>query len=290
MFPSVSIILPLYNAQDFVSRTIQSVLEQSYQRWELLIVDDGSTDTSAKIIEPFLADSRIKYFFKKNTGVSDTRNFGAKHSKGQYLCFLDADDLFYPENLFKKANYLLENPAVHFVFADVCLINENDKPTGEYFIRREGLSLDDLLLWDKFNIPGPSSIMVAKDAFEDIGKWDVKLSTAADQDFFFRVALKYKLGYINEVLTAYRVLSNSMSRNVRLMEADHIAVYNKAAQANLFKTYWFKKRCFANLYLILAGSWWVNGKSKFRGLYFMIKAFFTYPPSALKLFKKQGIK
>lgn len=97
----ISIIVPLYNKEKNIERTICSVQNQSYVNWELIIVDDGSTDASASKVHLYLSDDRIKYFKKNNGGVSSARNLGIKKAKGQWIVFLDADDYFYPEALKK---------------------------------------------------------------------------------------------------------------------------------------------------------------------------------------------
>ncbi|MDB5001956.1 MAG: glycosyl transferase family [Mucilaginibacter sp.] len=282
----VSIIIALFNAENYINETILSVINQSYTNWELIIIDDGSTDGSAHIIQQHLIDNRIQYFKKYNTGVSDSRNFGANIATGIFLCFLDADDLFHYNNIKEKLDFLMSNPEYPLVHADVELIDENSNSTGGYFKGKGGNILNSLLLWQETNIPGPSSTMMTKNIFYNIGQWDVAFSTAADQELFFRVAAKHPIGHINKVLTSYRVLPNSMSRNISIMEKDHVSVYKKAYKNGLFKSFWFKQQCFSNLYFTLAGSWWINGKNKKRGIYFLIKALFIYPPVLVKLTKK----
>ena len=88
----ITVIVPIYNSEEYLDRCIQSVLSQTYTNWELLLVDDGSTDRSKEVITPYLKDERIKLYSKKNGGVSSARNYGIYHSKGEYLCFLDSDD------------------------------------------------------------------------------------------------------------------------------------------------------------------------------------------------------
>lgn len=95
----ISIIVPLYNKEENISRTIDSVLNLKYKNWELIIIDDGSTDDSASIVKTYLNESRIKYIYKSNGGVSSARNFGINKSKGEWIIFLDADDYFLPDAL-----------------------------------------------------------------------------------------------------------------------------------------------------------------------------------------------
>lgn len=285
MFPLVSIIVPVYNAEKYISQTIESVLGQTYQNWELILVNDGSTDNSEYIIQNY-KDSRFKYLKKENGGVSTARNLGIKQASGIYIAFLDADDVWLPDNLQKKISLALEHQ-LDWVFSDMY---EADEQLNNKNYATPGKSenfLEEILLWNGEVIPGPASnLVVHQKCFIDGLKFDSKFSTAADQDFTIYLATNYKGERIPEPLWLYRKISTSMSRNVAVMEKDHTGVYKKAEENGLFKSYWFKHKCFSNLYLILAGSWWVNGTNKKRGLYFLAKSIITYPPVMVKLIKK----
>lgn len=281
----VTIIIPLYNTEKYLNETINSVLAQSYEYWELIIVNDGSTDGSEKIAETYAEnDSRISLIAKPNSGVSETRNVGIKHAKGQFVAFLDADDIWDKENLSKKIAQL-ENESIDWVYSDASLIDENSRLIGEKKGDDSSI-LNDYLEWNKTVVPGPcSNVIVKKKCLENI-KFDSAFSTAADQDFCFQLSSKYNGKRIPENLWSYRILGNSMSRNIAVMEKDHLAVYLKANRDNLFKNFWHKQKCFSNLYLILAGSWWKNGNNKLKGILYIFKAILTYPPNLFKLFQK----
>ena len=118
MNPSVTVIMPVYNAQDYVAEAIQSILSQSHSDWELLVVNDGSTDDSERVIRSF-DDPRIHYFKQENRGVSVARNVGLKHMRGNYFCFLDADDVLTPESLAARCTILDSQPDVCFVDGSV---------------------------------------------------------------------------------------------------------------------------------------------------------------------------
>src|SRR5699024_4081686 len=105
--PLVSVILPVYNAEDYISDAIQSVLNQTYTDWELIVVDDGSTDQTKKVINPFLEDDRIRYFYQENGGQGSARNKGIERAKGIYLALLDADDVWKVDKLQSQLNIIL---------------------------------------------------------------------------------------------------------------------------------------------------------------------------------------
>lgn len=286
MSAEVSIIIPLYNTEKYIRETIQSVLNQTYVNWELIIIDDGSKDASAEKVKSFLSDNRIHYYFQNNAGVSSARNNGISKAKTSLIAFLDADDVWTNTNLEEKIK-VLKNENVDFVFSDMELINEKSESKNKIV---EGTDIDILkhyLLWDRTVIPGPcSNIIVKRKCLSNGLRFDSAFSTAADQDFCFNLSSQYKGQRIPKALWNYRILENSMSKNIQVMEKDHIGVYNKAAKNNLFSSVAPKNRCFSNLYMILAGSWWVDGNNKMRGLYFIIKSILLFPPNISKLIKK----
>jgi glycosyltransferase involved in cell wall biosynthesis len=284
--PIISIIIPLYNTEKYIAETIQSVLNQTYINWELIVVNDGSTDNSTSIVTSFIEkDRRISLINKSNSGVSDTRNIGTEHAKGKYIAFLDADDTWLPNNLEEKITEL-KDANIDWVFSDAALINEKSNKIG-YKIGSDNAILSHYLLWDQTVVPGPcSNVIVKRRCLTNSIHFDTQFSTAADQDFCFYLSSKYKGKRIEKPLLNYRILSHSMSRNIALMEKDHIGVYRKAANNGLFHSFWFKQKCFSNLYLILAGSWWKDGKNKTRGAYFIFRALFSYPPNMMKVIKR----
>ena len=127
----ISIIIPAYNADKYIGETIQSVMDQSVQEWELLVVVDGATDQTAQVAQSYAdKDRRIQVYTKPNSGVSGTRNFGLEKAKGDFIAFLDADDTWLPENLERKLTVLHNNPEIMWVFSDMNLCDhkmENPK-------------------------------------------------------------------------------------------------------------------------------------------------------------------
>ncbi len=284
--PLVSIVIPAYNAAPFIATTLRSVQAQTHANWEALVVDDGSLDATADIVRG-LSDSRVRLIQQPNAGVSAARNNGIERSRGDYVAFLDADDTWEPENLERKLQVFADQPGVAWVFsdtfnADESLSSREPGPDG-----RDDEILRHRLLWDGAVIPGPSSNVVLARRCLDAGvRFDPAFSTAADQDFCIQLAARFVGRRVPERLVTIRVHPASMSRNVARMERDHVGVYRKAEAAGLFPSWTFKRRCFSNLYLILAGSWWVNAGNRGRGLLFLAKAVATWPPNLLKVAEK----
>lgn len=284
----VSIVTPAYNAEKYIAETIESVLHQSYENWEWIIVVDGATDNTEGVIQQYISDPRIRYITKPNTGVSDTRNQGIKLSKGDYVAFLDADDTWEKDNLALKISLLEEKKDFDWVFSDVLLADEKMEVYGVSDIGSDSNILDDLLLCRDGVVPGACSNVIVSRRCIDAGiLFDTNLSTAADQDFCIQLAAKgFKGKHLKKPLWKYRVLGSSMSRNVSVMESDFLYMFDKVKANNTFKSWSFKRNCFSNLYLILAANWWNNGKHKINGLKYLIKALITFPTNITKVFSK----
>jgi len=276
----VSIIIPAYNAERFIAETIDSVISQDYPDWELLIVNDGSTDSTKSIIDTYAKrDERITTIHKTNSGVSDSRNTGIKHAKGDYIFFLDADDVWNPNNVSEKVNYL-NKEKVDAVYSSCELINESSIPMNSFLKGAANVTLSDILSSKGNYTTAPSGIVVTKQVLEKIKGFDVHLSNNADTDFFISIlAAKFKIGFITTALWKYRIHEGNMSKNVKLLEKDILYVLHKAKKNNLYESFWFKQRCFSHIYLVLAASWLKNGKNIFRFFYYITLALITYPPS-----------
>lgn len=276
--PLVSVIIPAYKAEKYIEETIRSVLNQTYENVEIIVVNDGSPDNLESIVRKLqLEDDRLKYYKIKNLGVSYARNYGYSKSSGEYLAFLDADDVWLPNNLELKLKKFLEDDSFGLVHSDAQVFNSESHLLNEFLQGKEGFLLDDLLCWNGCCVPAPSSILVKRSVFETVKGFDENLSTSADKDFFIRVSSIAKIGRIEQVTWYYRVHENNMSKNITLMEKDITYLYQKVSQMNLFKSEKFRKKCFSHTYWVLAGSWWKNAKNKKRGIYYLIKSILTNP-------------
>ena len=276
--PLVSVIIPVFNGDQFIGETIDSVIGQSYRDLEVLVIDDGSDSKLKEIIQPYCdKDRRIRYYYQDHQGVSKARNYGIRLSQGSYLAFLDADDVWMEDNLWLKVPKL-EGKSFGMVHSDALLMDKNSQPVHGILRGREGWLLDDLLIWKTGQVPGPSSVLVKKEVIDRVGMFDENLSTAADRDFFIRVSAHYEIGRIEKPTWKYRVHDANMHKNISLMEKDTLYLYGKLSRERLFRSWIFKKRCFANMYRVLAASWRGDGQNSRKFLYFISKAILSYPP------------
>lgn len=275
--PLVSIIIPAYNSEKFIGETLRSVLYQTYSTIEVLIIDDGSTDDQKRLIMEFCdQDQRFKYYYQSNLGVSAARNHGIKRSSGEFIAFLDADDVWLPDNIMLKL-LKIQSGGYGMVHSDAIVINEDSQETSVVLRGGEGQVLNRLLAWKETIVPGPSSILIKKSLISQVGLFDLNLSTSADQDFFFRVANACLIGRVNRVTWKYRIHKGGMHKNIRVMETDVLYVYEKAYKNGFFYSRIFAAKCFANMYLILAASWAGDGNDMKRALLFGLKAMRANP-------------
>ena len=201
----VSVVIPTYNASNFLIRAIQSVVNQTYKNWELIIVDDGSTDHTRQIVEEFQKkDSRIKYFFQNNKGQGAARNLGIKIANGAYIAFLDSDDEFYENKLERVMSYFVKDKNIAFIYSDASIIGDNlyQKRRSEVVTPYSGKIYIKLLF---NNFITTSTVVVKKEVLKNCGLFDESdlLRNFEDYDLWLRIAKKYKIEYIPEVLTKY---------------------------------------------------------------------------------------
>lgn len=283
----VSVIIPCYNAENYIAETVNSVLTQTYKNLELIIVNDGSKDGSLEVIKKFNHDKRLIIVDQENQGVNHARNNGYAVAKGDYMCFLDADDVWVPEKRLQiHVDYMNAHPDVGLVHNDIQMVDQNSVPTGQIDKGKEGWLLDDLLLWDSCCIPTPSATTLRRGVIEKAGEFDPLYANASDQEFYFRVAKHFKIGRIPQFLTNYRMHDNNMRANMKRMEFDHVHAYRKSDEGGLFKSTLFKFRCFSNMYMILAFNFWVHGGNKLKALKYMSLSLLNNPFNIYKPLQK----
>lgn len=205
----VSIITPVFNSEKYISDTIESVLLQTYMQWEHILVDDCSSDTSEAIIKSYQArDPRIKYHsLKINSGAGIARNKGIELAKGNYIAFLDSDDLWYPEKLEKQLHFMQKN-GYHFTFTDYDMINENGQKLSKIVKAKPVLTYKKALFKNPI---GCLSVMYDVDFFEK--KYMPVIRKRQDYGLWLEL-LKKTNGYgLNECLASYRMGNESISAN-----------------------------------------------------------------------------
>ena len=225
--PLISVIIPAYNAETFLAKTLESVLSQTYQNIEILVVDDGSTDTTAEIVKSFAKkDSRISLLQQPNAGVAAARNLAIEKSRGEYIAPIDADDIWYPQNLEKQLKCLNSlASSVGIVYSWSVDINEQDLLTGGFYNSTIEGEVYTALVY-KYFIGNASSSLIRRVCFEKIGGYNCKLKLenaqgCEDWELHLRIAEHYQFKVVSEYLVGYRQITSSMSCNFAAMAKSH---------------------------------------------------------------------
>ncbi|MGL5034376.1 MAG: glycosyltransferase family 2 protein [Microcystaceae cyanobacterium] len=221
-----SVIIPAYNIENYITQTLESVLAQTFQDFEIILVDDGSGDRTVAIIQQF-NDPRIKLIQQENQGASSARNKGISHSQGQYIALLDGDDYWLPEKLEQQLNHLETNPDIGVSFCRAAFMDDSGTPLGVYQMPQ--LTNLDAPAFLRSNAIGCGSTPVIRrqvlDAiqFQDNRQGELKtcyfdegLQRSEDLELWLRILLQtpWKIEGITEPLVFYRINPNSLSSNV----------------------------------------------------------------------------
>jgi len=230
--PMVSVIIPSYNGERFVGEAIESVLNQTYQNFEIILVDDGSTDGSKSVIKPFLKDARIRLIeHEQNKGIPFARNTGIKHSNGRYIAFLDQDDLWLPEKLEKQIAILAQGPSnLGLVFGDIVTASKDGRSLQTSVVPKNinllpTRSVLKLLFLNNF-IP-LITVLVKRECVDTIGLLDEHIKGGADDyEWCLLLAAKYRIHYINITLAIHRLHEFNYSNEEKFCH-DELAIIGK---------------------------------------------------------------
>jgi len=232
MQPIVSVIMPTYNRADYLKNSVQSVLDQTFSDFEIILMNNYSTDDTLDVISAF-NDDRIKVINFKNDGIiARSRNQGIRQSKGKYIAFLDDDDLWCPEKLELQIKYLESHPEFDLVYSNALIIDEygnrkdllmdsKQAKTGHVFL---------YLLYENF-VP-ILTVLMRREIFETNGPLneDPCIKGAEDYEYWLRASLKFNFGYIDQSLALYRVhsecVSGAINRPLLWQKVLHSFLYN----------------------------------------------------------------
>ena len=204
----VSVIIPTYNRKNFLLPALESVFAQTFEDYEVIVVDDGSTDQTKEAIQPFMG--RIRYIFKQNGGVSSARNRGIQEAKGEIIAFLDSDDLWESRFLELTTDYLLQHP-------DLAMVSTawRTHPSGHQWppVKKQRLhgQLFGLLMGQR--IVRTSAVVARKEILMRVGPFDECLEPAEDLDMWLRIARSYPTAFLNVPLSWGRKHASNVSKN-----------------------------------------------------------------------------
>lgn len=222
--PLVSVIIPAYNAEAFIARTLTSVLNQTYPHIEAVVVDDGSTDSTADIVRQFAAaDSRLKLYQQQNAGVAAARNRAIAASMGELIAPIDADDIWHSSNIKKQVALLASaDESVGMVYSWTIDIDSADRPTGNIRAALYCGNIYPALLYTN-TIGHGSACMIRRRCLERVGAYNLELRSqqaqgCEDWDLYLRIASCYRVGVVPELLVGYRITGGSMSAQSTAMK------------------------------------------------------------------------
>lgn len=237
----VSIIIPTFNRRDYITIALDSVRVQTYKDYEIIIIDDGSSDDTKEVLKPY--QENVRYFYQDNRGIPATRNKGIREAKGDFIAFLDSDDHWLPEKLERQIECFSKHPHYGMV-ATRCSCTT---PEGKFLKKnrpgKSGWILTDLF---KANFIRTSSAMIKKECLEEIGLFDESLPECEEYDLWLRIAKQYPIGFIDEPLTVYTdnpqgVSTDSLAgrlQRLKVLEKDYLkecipqALYRKRLASN----------------------------------------------------------
>jgi teichuronic acid biosynthesis glycosyltransferase TuaG len=213
----ISIVIPIFNSAEYISECISSVINQTYTDIEIICIDDGSTDNTKQIIKN-IDDSRVKYFYQNNAGVSSARNLGLKISAGEYIIFLDSDDVLTNTFIEDRLFFLLNNPQYKFCCSTVktISINSSIKEQKTYF-GTKGDIVREITTYDQDINTCPSSYLINKNILlkKNITFCE-DLTSTADRYFLLQIAQYTNCGFVNNSPLYYRIHPNSMSKKLNI--------------------------------------------------------------------------
>jgi glycosyltransferase involved in cell wall biosynthesis len=289
--PLVSVIIPSYNRAKLVPETIKSVLNQTFQDFEIIVVDDGSTDNTYKTVSSF----PVKYIKQENQGLPNARNTGIRAAQGKYIAILDSDDCFFENSLEKRVEVMEKYPRVALVYSQILTMDENSQVTGmtyppfkKSYLRDGRRELHDLLYVN--HIPA-STVMIRRSSLDQVGLFNPTfIHGQEDLEMWVRLCAAYDSAFIAEPLLKLRIHSQRMTSQLNMgqFEKNHKliidSVFDNPELSPLFVAE--RDKIYSHLYYFMAEVAYMKRDMKFlRG--YIIKALKLYPQG---MFSSTGLK
>ena len=220
--PRVSVVIPTYNRGEFLTGAIESVLAQNYRDFELIVVDDGSTDDTARQIQPYL--DRLTYLRQPNGGVARARNIGIRHARGEFICFLDSDDLWTPGKLARQIEFADTHSTYGLIATEIAAFdargNHAHRAKANMYRIRNGFVLEDLLF---SNWIQTSTVMIRRECLDQVGLFDEDVGQfGEDWLLWMRIAAEFPIYFLPEPLVRYRIHPHSLTSHLPEAQYDSL--------------------------------------------------------------------
>lgn len=287
--PEISVIIPAFNAERTIGETVTSVLSQTFVDFEVLVINDGSTDHTLDILTQ-VQDDRVRILTFPNAGVAESRNRGIQAARGKFLAFLDSDDLWTPTKLAEQRSALEANPQAAVAYSWNDYINEH----GKFF--RHGShptyvgDVYEALFQGSF-IENGSNILVRQQAVDSIGNFDPTLVPTEDWDFYLRLAEKYSFVCVPKVHVLYRMVPSSLSNRVLRMERSGLTVLKRVLAKHPDRLLHLRSSSFSDYYSYLFYKAFIqaSGRRDWLQVLQILARGVGYAPSTLNLVAKRRI-
>jgi len=248
--PLISVIIPAYNSEKTIQETIESVIKQTFNDWELIVVNDGSQDRTVEIVSR-IKDDRIKLFSHPNAGAPASRNRGFNNSVGQFIAFLDADDLWTTDKLESQLNALQSHPEAAVAYSWTDYIDESGN-----FLKQGGRVIFNGNVYSQLLVrnflENGSNPLIKREAINDIGGFNESLKGGQDWELYLRLGEKYHFVAVEKPQILYRFSTNSISSNALRQGAECLKVIESAFKRAPASILHLKKHSLANIYKYLA--------------------------------------
>lgn len=229
----VDVIIPVYNGQQYILAALRSVEQQTVKPKRIILIDDGSTDQTAEIIQQYRGTVSLEYIKKVNGGLSSARNAGIQLATSQYVAFLDADDEWYPSKLAEQLAVFEQTswPHLGVVYCQYSIIDANGQATKDYYIfpidpQVRGRVFEKILPTNKIASSG-SGVLMKRECFSTVGLFDEQLQALEDWDFWLRLAEQYEFDYVDKALVKIRRHGANMQRDGVMMFTNRVKFYDK---------------------------------------------------------------
>jgi glycosyltransferase involved in cell wall biosynthesis len=257
--PAVSVVIPAHDYGRYLAEAIDSAMGQSLAPFEIIVVDDGSTDETPEVLARY--GDRIRAFRTENGGASAARNFGAAQARGEFVAFLDADDVWHKQKLELQMARFAADPSVGFVHCAVEFFGDAGSASSPLLEGLEGWIAPDLVRLRQSVVAGPgSSILIPLRVFREAGCFDPTLRVSEDWDLCFRIALRYRVAYVPRALVRYRTHGRGLHRDVERLEFDMLRALDKAFRLAGDELAGLRSQAYGRLHRILSGSYLEAGR------------------------------
>lgn len=272
----ISVVITAYNYGKYISVAIESALSQTYTDIEVIVIDDGSTDNTPTVMEQYASDARIRYIRQANQGQPKAKNRGVAESAGEFVAFLDADDIWMPNKLARQLT-LFSDPEVGVVYTRRLWMDQHGAiiPGNERTLRR-GNILNHIFV-DNFICF--SSSIVRKHLLLDAGGFDENLPMGIDYDLWIRLAARCHFDFVDEPLVKYRTGHANLSKNITRRYECAQAIMNKALSDPLIRekfTWWVPRLAWADTWTNMGRYAFASG-DRVQGIKYLVKAIAIYP-------------